>query len=427
MSKTVIKIENLNKRYRLGEIGTGTLSHDLNRFWASIRGKEDPFSTVGEENDRSTKGKSGYVNVLNEINMEVKEGEVLGIIGKNGAGKSTLLKILSKVTGPTSGTVKYKGRIAALLEVGTGFHPELTGRENVYINGAIMGMNRKEISSRLDEIVDFAGVARYLDTPVKRYSSGMTVRLGFSIAAHLDAEILIVDEVLAVGDAEFQKKCLGKMGDISQDQRTILFVSHNMASIATLCTRCVILDNGKVTKNGSVSECLGEYQLNIESSARLVEIKNAPRPRHLSGEARILGFQLSNIEGNSKLVVSTQPCIAELVFEVLSEELSLSGEFMITDGLHKYCLFHSYLRNGKLFTLKKGVHRLICKTKPLNLYSGTYYATLSLSRPGVPVDYVENGAAIELVLPPIENSSFDFKMHPGSHNMFVDHHWSLGS
>ena len=238
MSKNIaIKVENLSKQYRLGQVGTGTISHDINRWWHLMRGKEDPYLKIGESNDRTSKGNSEYVWALRDINFEVEKGEVLGIIGKNGAGKSTLLKLLSKVTSPTIGAIKTKGRIASLLEVGTGFHPEMTGRENIYMNGTIMGMSRQEISAKLDEIVEFAGVSRYIDTPVKRYSSGMTVRLGFSIAAHLEPEILIVDEVLAVGDAEFQKKAIGKMQDVSKGEgRPVLFVSHNMASVRALCS-----------------------------------------------------------------------------------------------------------------------------------------------------------------------------------------------
>ncbi|MDW8288663.1 MAG: ABC transporter ATP-binding protein, partial [Flammeovirgaceae bacterium] len=249
MSDIVIKVENLSKQYRLGEIGTGTLSHDLNRWWHRVRGKEDPYLKIGELNDRTKKGNSEYVWALRDINFEVKQGEVVGIIGKNGAGKSTLLKILSKVTKPTTGSIKIKGRVASLLEVGTGFHPEMTGRENVFMNGAILGMTRAEIKKKFDAIVDFAGIERYIDTPVKRYSSGMTVRLGFAVAAFLEPEILIVDEVLAVGDAEFQKKCLGKMQDVSKNEgRTVLFVSHNMDAVQSLCSKGIYLKNGQVLK-----------------------------------------------------------------------------------------------------------------------------------------------------------------------------------
>ena len=235
MSDIAIKVENLGKQYRLGEVGTGTISHDLIRWWARMRGKEDPFAKVGEANDRTTKGNSDYVWALRDVNFDVKAGEVLGIVGRNGAGKSTLLKILSKVTAPTTGSIKIQGRIASLLEVGTGFHPDLTGRENVYLNGAILGMSKGEINRKFDEIVDFSGVERYIDTPVKRYSSGMYVRLAFAVSAFLEPEILIVDEVLAVGDAEFQKKCLGRMEDVSKnDGRTILFLSHNLAAFSNL-------------------------------------------------------------------------------------------------------------------------------------------------------------------------------------------------
>ena len=256
----ILKVENLSKQYRLGLVGTGTISHDFNRFLARIRGKEDPYLKIGESNDRSTKGTSEYVWALKDINFEVKRGEILGIIGKNGAGKSTLLKILSKVTGPTSGAIKSKGRIASLLEVGTGFHPEMTGKENIFLNGAILGMTKKEIASKLDEIIEFSGCERYVETPVKRYSSGMKVRLAFAVAAFLEPDILVVDEVLAVGDAEFQKKAIGKMQDISsQGGRTVLFVSHDMAAIQNLCSRLLVLGIGKIDYYGEVKKGIDSY------------------------------------------------------------------------------------------------------------------------------------------------------------------------
>jgi lipopolysaccharide transport system ATP-binding protein len=256
----VIKVEHLSKAYQLGEIGTGTISRDLERYWAKVRGKEDPFLKIGEANDRAVKGGSDVVWSLKDLNFEIGQGDAVGIIGRNGAGKSTLLKILSRVTSPTTGSVKVKGRIASLLEVGTGFHPELTGRENIYLNGAILGMRKAEIKRKFDEIVDFSGVERYIDTPVKRYSSGMYVRLAFAVAAHLESEILIVDEVLAVGDAEFQKKCLGKMGDVSKGEgRTVLFVSHNMGSIAQLCNNAILLNNGIITFSGNTRNTINEY------------------------------------------------------------------------------------------------------------------------------------------------------------------------
>src|SRR6201992_1307882 len=255
-----IKVENLSKAYQLGDFGTGTISRDLERFFARVRGKEDPFLKIGEINDRATKGESDIVWSLKDLNFEIEQGSAVGIIGRNGAGKSTLLKILSRVTSPTTGSVKVKGRIASLLEVGTGFHPELSGRENIYLNGAILGMRKAEIKRRFDEIVDFAGVERYIDTPVKRYSSGMYVRLAFGVAAHLESEILVVDEVLAVGDAEFQKKCLGKMSDVSKGEgRTVLFVSHNMGAVQSLCKNGILLEKGVLVINSGVDTCVQNY------------------------------------------------------------------------------------------------------------------------------------------------------------------------
>ncbi len=255
-----IKTENLSKAYQIGQFTTGTLSRDIERWWALVRGKEDPFLQIGEVNDRSVKGGSDIVWSLKDLNFEIEQGDTVGIIGKNGAGKSTLLKILSQVTSPTNGSVKIKGRVASLLEVGTGFHPELTGRENIYLNGAILGMRKSEITRKFDEIVDFSGVERYVDTPVKRYSSGMYVRLAFAVAAHLESEILVVDEVLAVGDAEFQKKCLGRMGEVSKaDGRTILFVSHNMAAVKTLCKKGITLSNGMLSYSGEIDVAVEKY------------------------------------------------------------------------------------------------------------------------------------------------------------------------
>ena len=264
-----IKVENLSKAYQLGEIGTGTISRDLERYWAKLRGKEDPFLRIGETNDRSKKGESDIVWSLKDINFEINQGDAVGIIGRNGAGKSTLLKILSRVTSPTTGSVKVKGRIASLLEVGTGFHPELSGRENIFLNGAILGMRKAEIKRKFDEIVAFAGVERYIDTPVKRYSSGMYVRLAFAVAAHLESEILIVDEVLAVGDAEFQKKCLGKMNDVSKNEgRTVLFVSHNMGAVKSLCSKGIFLNKGKILLFDNVEDVLRTYDFSNFSNLK---------------------------------------------------------------------------------------------------------------------------------------------------------------
>jgi len=278
----VIRVEHLSKAYQLGDFGTGTISRDLERFWARIRGKEDPFLKIGEVNDRATKGEGDIVWSLNDLNFEIEDGDAVGIIGRNGAGKSTLLKILSRVTSPTTGSVKVRGRIASLLEVGTGFHPELTGRENIFLNGAILGMRKAEIKRKFDEIVDFAGVERYIDTPVKRYSSGMYVRLAFAVAAHLESEILIVDEVLAVGDAEFQKKCLGKMGDVSKAEgRTILFVSHNMDSVKTLCDKGMVLDKGSLLLYDEVDNAIGSYLRTAKAEMMRTEAAEIPLNDHV--------------------------------------------------------------------------------------------------------------------------------------------------
>ena len=275
-----IEFDHVGKQYRLGLVSTGTFSDDLTRWWTMhVRHKEDPFLKIGETNDRSHKGSSNYVWALKDINFNVEQGDVVGIIGKNGAGKSTLLKLLSRVTTPSVGEIRARGRIASLLEVGTGFHSEMTGRENIYLNGAIMGMTKQEITRKLDEIVDFSGCERYIDTPVKRYSSGMTVRLGFAIAAHLEPEILVVDEVLAVGDAEFQKKAIGKMKDVSQGGgRTVLFVSHNMGAVRRLCRNGVVLKNGQVDYMGEINACVDHYLLDQSSSmAKSVVIEKKHR------------------------------------------------------------------------------------------------------------------------------------------------------
>ena len=311
---TAIEFNHVGKQYRLGLVSTRTLSHDLNRWWqTAVRHKEDPYLKIGETNDRSTIGNSEYVWALRDIDFKVEQGDIIGIIGKNGAGKSTLLKLLSKVTGPTVGTIRARGRIGALLEVGTGFHPEMTGRENIYMNGAIMGMSRAEVSRKLDEIIDFSGCERYIDTPVKRYSSGMTVRLGFAVAAHLDPEILVVDEVLAVGDAEFQKKAIGKMQDVSQGEgRTVLFVSHNMASIRKLCHNGIVLKNGSIDFSGTAGECVDYYiGSNISQLCSSAEITDKHREfQFTSKEVELISVKMLN---DANDIASNQ----QLIFEVL--------------------------------------------------------------------------------------------------------------
>jgi len=327
MSVTVIKVENLSKQYRLGDIGTGSIAHDINRWWYKIRGEEDPYLQIGEENDRTIKSSSEYVWALRNIDFEIRQGEAVGIIGRNGAGKSTLLKILSRTTSPTYGQIKIRGRIASLLEVGTGFHPELSGRENIFLNGAILGMTKQEIRSKFDEIVDFAGIERYIDTPVKRYSSGMYVRLAFAVAAHLEPEILIVDEVLAVGDAEFQKKCLGKMQDVSgKDGRTILFVSHNMTAIKSLCSRAIWIDKGLLTKMGDTEKVIDQYLIGyIESTNfRKLDLTNSS----LYANEKIKFIKVA-VESQNDIIRVNESFFIYFQFESLLENLGLNMSLVL--------------------------------------------------------------------------------------------------
>ncbi len=365
----ILEIENLSKQYRLGTVGTGTLGHDLNRWWHRVRGKDDPYLKIGETNDRSIKGNSEYVWALKDINLTINEGEVLGIIGKNGAGKSTLLKILSKVTGPTTGTVKAYGRIASLLEVGTGFHPELSGRENIYLNGAILGMRKHEITRKFDEIVDFAGVERYIDTPVKRYSSGMYVRLAFAVAAHLEPEILVVDEVLAVGDADFQKKAIGKMKDVSKGEgRTVLFVSHNMGSINSLCKNSVWLENGRVKEIGESSLIINNYLKNYgEAKSTSVNWNNENRPQ--DSFAALNSIRLIDSDMNLKELFSVDDNFGIEICYELKKETKGGANFLLStqDGTK---VFQSLENSSEIFT--PGIYKSICWF-PKNLLNDDNY------------------------------------------------------
>lgn len=397
MSNIVLKAENISKQYRLGQLGTGTISHDLNRAWARMRGKEDPYLKVGDVNDRSKAGGSDYVWSLKDINFEVKQGEVLGIIGKNGAGKSTLLKILSQVTTPTTGQVKVKGRIAALLEVGTGFHPELTGRENIFLNGAILGMTKAEIKRKLDEIVDFSGVAKYLETPVKRYSSGMTVRLGFAIAAHLEPEILIVDEVLAVGDAEFQEKCLGKMKDVSGEGRTVLFVSHNMAAIKGLCQRTMVLRNGTVYYDGLTKEGISKYLEALNSSANRGVIEAHHRTIN-TGVVFIREVAITNPEfqsGNSIFFNQTIEFATKVEFLADLSNVLFDVRIVSADGIE---IVHSMnVYEGKFADVKKGTVETKLQMEN-RLQPGKYFITLGVHKSdGLTLDYLQNVLEINVL------------------------------
>lgn len=351
MPTTMIAVQNLSKIYKLGNIGTGTLSQDLNCWWSRTRGREDPLLELASPNDTAKKGSSDYIWSLKDINFEIEQGDVLGIIGKNGAGKSTLLKILSKITKPTTGKIHLNGRIASLLEVGTGFHPELTGRENVFLNGAILGMTKAEITRKFDEIVDFSGVERFIDTPVKRYSSGMYVRLAFAVAAHLEPEIFIIDEVLAVGDAEFQKKCLGKIKDVASGQgRTVLFVSHNVLSIKQLCTKVLFLENGMQKSIGSISHVLkqyGEKYLDTDKGQR------GDIPFHLPGYFVMWRLE-SDYPERQHICNSREYCTFIFSFRVAESLHNCEFRFVLGDGETAMVNASSLDHKGLKFSLAPG-------------------------------------------------------------------------
>jgi len=372
MNKEVIlKVENVSKQYQLGTFGTKTIGGDVHRWWITkVLGKEDPFLKVGQVNDRTSKEKSDFVWALRDINFEVKRGEVLGIIGKNGAGKSTILKLLSRVTSPTTGTIKSAGRMASLLEVGTGFHPELTGRENIFLNGAILGMTKKEIQSKFDEIVDFSGCDLYIDTPTKRYSSGMTVRLGFAVAAFLDPEILIVDEVLAVGDAEFQKKAIGKMKEVSEGGgRTVLLVSHNMGSIESLCSRVIVLKNGGVSFDGPQREGISYYLQNeVKNSRTQIEWDEGNAPGDY--RAKILKLSVTAPNGSSEVNFTSGVLITATIKSNMNNQLLDLSYNVKTD--REELLFHhgSYICEKEL--LVNGTYTIRVTIPPFILNQGTY-------------------------------------------------------
>lgn len=397
MGDIAIKVEGLYKQYRLGTVSTGTLAHDINRWWHKVRGKEDPYLMLSEVNDRTTKNKTDYVWALKDINFEVKKGEVLGIIGKNGAGKSTLLKILSKVTSPTKGIIKVNGRIASLLEVGTGFHPELTGRENIFLNGAILGMSKQEIKSKFDEIVDFSGVEKYIDTPVKRYSSGMYVRLAFAVAAHLEPEILIVDEVLAVGDSEFQKKCLGKMKDVSGQGRTILFVSHNMVAVNNLCSESIYLKEGIIKQIGKTSDIIGEY-LNLTNAEKGPSLENKPDE---SKSVQVLSAGLYN----EQMELITGPVN-------VSSKIKLKIKYAFREKIHKIHLVNTFSNSqgepvymmdrtdfaGNYHYSEPGIFETIIDVPTPLLKSGKYFLTVYAANAETwQIDSHTNALTLELI------------------------------
>ena len=393
MSEKIIEIENLSKLYRLGDIGTGSLRNDLHRWWAKIRGKEDPFMKVGAENIRSMKAESDYVWSLKDINFSVNKGDALGIIGKNGAGKSTLLKILSRVTAPTKGQIRIKGRVASLLEVGTGFHPDLTGRENIFLNGAIMGMTKSEIKAKLDEIVDFSGIAAYIDTPIKRYSTGMRVRLGFAVAAHLDSEILVVDEVLAVGDSVFQKKCIDKMTKVRSEGRTILFVSHQLSAVKGLCKTGVVLVNGQLKFDGDIDGAL-EYYASTNNSIKGQELTLDDLDRHQS----VGHIKFKKMVFESYPVDFGQPIRFKLMLETQGTEKYFTDVDMainISDR-NKSCIVHcanKFLGKNFSHTDDKLEYHFEIEN---NLKPGYYYMTLFLRSRDIIQDWIEDQIILEI-------------------------------
>ena len=403
MSDTIIKVEDLSKQYRLGEIGTGSLSHDLNRWWHSIRGKDDPYLKIGEQNDRSKKSESDYVWALRDINFEIKKGETWGVVGKNGAGKSTLLKLLSRVTAPTTGSIKYKGKMASLLEVGTGFHGELTGKENIFLNGAILGMRKHEIQSKLDEIIEFAGIEKYIDTPVKRYSSGMYVRLAFAVAAHLDTDILILDEVLAVGDASFQRKCLGKMNDAAVNQgKTVLFVSHNLSQVQGLCKKGLFLENGGLKSTGDIQKIISEYTFG-ENNGSVIDLTKFNK-----------ALDQHNLKFKKLVILNNLAMLKE------GDALKLSLDFMVDIPIKSVQIFTSLKdSNGSVLVEVQstatypnlnidntGMHTISVEI-PLTLRNGSYILSVGAKGHGLLV-YIPDVANIDIL--PKNEELLDFEL-----------------
>jgi lipopolysaccharide transport system ATP-binding protein len=419
---TVIKVENLSKIYDLGLIGTGTLSKDLNRTWAKLIGKPDPYASIAEINDRTVKSSNKTVSVLKDISFELNQGDVLGIIGKNGAGKSTLLKILSQITSPSYGNIKIKGRVASLLEVGTGMHPEMTAKQNIYLNGSIMGMRRHEITSKLDEIVDFAGIGKYVDTPIKRFSSGMQVRLGFAVAAFLEPEILIVDEVLAVGDAEFQKKAIGKMQDVSKGEgRTVLFVSHNMASIKALCTKGLLLQNGTLKSQGDIGSIVEEYN-NIFYSEELEVDLLKRKDRKGSGDlifSKINFFDknlnpASNLKNGEKSIIELEfvPKVDDIKAIYFWIQIRKDQEILTT--IHTELNQYSFTLNEK--------RKVRCVIDKLPFFDGKYSISIFCQANGIFSDFIEDVTVFDIV----NGEFYKSGTLPRERNgILLDHSWEL--
>ena len=422
---TAIEFNHVSKLYRLGLVSTGTFREDIKRWWiTSVQKKEDPYLTIGETNDRGTKGESQFVWALRDIDFKVEQGDVVGIIGKNGAGKSTLLKLLSKITAPTTGDIRARGRIASLLEVGTGMHPEMTGRENIYLNGAILGMTKSEITRKLDEIIDFSGCERYIDTPVKRYSSGMRVRLGFAVAAHLDPDILVVDEVLAVGDAEFQKKAIGKMKEVSQGGgRTVLFVSHNMASVRSLCKTGILLENGLVRYTGDIGDTIDTYLVSAREKNK--QSINDPSSRPGTHEAYIDSVSLSFNGLESETVSIGKP--VEFTLTIESKEslhdvffgLSIwnTNEVLISHVSTKFV-------HSETFNLHPGTNIVRCVYPTLPIQVGNYYINVAIyHNTRAYIDQIERAMTFSVV----EDDFYNTGRLPGTNQglIMLENRWEV--
>lgn len=413
---TVIQVRDLSKAYQLGEFSTGSIIQDIQRWWLLKRGREDPFLKIGEVNDRTIKGESNIVWSLKNIDFEIKQGDAVGVIGRNGAGKSTLLKVLSRITVPTSGSVKVKGRIASLLEVGTGFHPDLTGKENIYLNGAMLGMRKQEIKRKFDEIVNFSGVERYIDTPVKRYSSGMYVRLAFAVAAHLESEIMIIDEVLAVGDAEFQKKCLGKMKDVSSSEgRTVLFVSHNLAAIKNLCNNVILLEQGKMLFDGNMIQGIKQY-LDNQSGMGLLHYINTD-PKLVSGCNEI---KIENTKGElTKEFAHNEEIFILIKYNVDKAHLSARISMRLVDSMERI-VFTTEKEASNLINDKGQVSvRIAIPSKVL--VPNKYNITLAIHIPNFEIiEMLKDVAAFEVM-----ETGTDFYLYEGTDYgcVFVNCKW----
>jgi lipopolysaccharide transport system ATP-binding protein len=422
MSNMVISVENLSKSYRLGQISGKTLSDDLKAWWARQRGQPNPLLGVGQQDYGNRDGETVWA--LKDVSFTVEQGEALGIIGSNGAGKSTLLKILSRVTAPTTGQVKIKGRIASLLEVGTGFHPDLTGRENIYLNGAILGMSKIEVGHKFDEIVDFSGIETYIDTPVKRYSSGMYVRLAFAVAAHLEPEILLVDEVLAVGDAAFQKKCLGKMGDVAKKGRTILFVSHNMAAIQSLCSRAIVINGGVLIADNS-SDMAVKYYLNLHSQKAQQPV-NTRQERLGDGNVRFTGAWVEDDQGNPiNMAVSGQNIriVATYETQTIQSLKNLSFSFSLHGPIGETITDLSSEGAGFFWETAPKKGKVICRLSRLPLKSGKYTFNVCCRVNQIGADLVQDAGEVT-----VENGDFfgTGKLPPNSYGLFLfDQQWQL--